>query len=320
MGLTGVSWFEPTRPALLKWGADWGPLSLSTQPWRLLTSNYVHIGIIHIALNMWCLFSLGALATRVFDRWTYLLIYTATGIAGSLASIWWHPTVVGAGASGAIFGLAGALLAALYLGKLPIPKEAVQSTLKSLLMFAAYNLFFGLRLGVDNAAHIGGLASGLLIGAFLSRSLTQPPDVRHQWRTYALVLSVALLGAATFTLRHQHPEFTSILDPSAYFEQYDKGMDAFRKEHYADAVTAFQRAVQSYPTSAEAHFLLGVAYQSVEKMDDAIAQISGGSPPESKIRRRRDRIGGSLHGERHGTRSERGHHKKQQRSRAATEC
>src|SRR5271168_713905 len=170
MALTGVSLLEPTSLQLVKWGADWGPLSLSTQPWRLLTSNYVHIGIIHIAFNMWCLFSLGALAERVFDRWTYVLVYSATGIAGSLASLAWHPTVVGAGASGAIFGLAGALLAALYLGKLPIPKEAVRGTVKSLLIFAAYNLFLGLRSGVDNAAHIGGLASGLVLGAFLSRS------------------------------------------------------------------------------------------------------------------------------------------------------
>jgi hypothetical protein len=82
MALTGVSVISPTGFQLVKWGADWGPLSLSTQPWRLLTSNYVHIGIIHIGFNMWCLLSLGALAARVFDRWTYLLIYSVTGIAG----------------------------------------------------------------------------------------------------------------------------------------------------------------------------------------------------------------------------------------------
>lgn len=66
--------------------------------------------IIHIGFNMWCPVNLGALAERALDRWTYLLTYTANGIAGSLASLAWYPTVVGAGASGAIFGLAGALL------------------------------------------------------------------------------------------------------------------------------------------------------------------------------------------------------------------
>ena len=184
MALTGVSLIGPHSEQLVKWGANWGPLSLGSQPWRLLTSNYVHIGIIHLFFNMWCLLNLGALAERVFDRWTYLLVYTGSGLAGSMFSLWWHPLVVGAGASGAIFGLAGALIAALYLGHLPIPKEAVKSTMRSLLMFAAYNLFFGLRMGVDNAAHIGGLAGGLALGAFFSRHLMEPPEERHRWRTY----------------------------------------------------------------------------------------------------------------------------------------
>jgi membrane associated rhomboid family serine protease len=120
MVLTGVSPVNPNIPQLLKWGANWGPLSLHGQPWRILTSNYVHIGILHIALNMWCLWNLGGLAELIFGGWTLLLTYTLSGLAGSIASLWWHPMVVGAGASGAIFGLAGALIAALYLGKLGV--------------------------------------------------------------------------------------------------------------------------------------------------------------------------------------------------------
>ena len=162
MALTGVSLSEPTTAQLLDWGANWGPQSLGTEPWRILSSNYLHIGILHILFNMWCLWDLGNLAERIFDRWTYLLTYTACGIAGSLASLWWHPLVVGAGASGAIFGLAGALITALYLGRLPIPAQAVRHTLRSLLVFAGYNLFFGaVGAGVDNSAHIGGLVCGL---------------------------------------------------------------------------------------------------------------------------------------------------------------
>ncbi len=204
MALTGVSPLTPTTQQLLKWGANWGPLSLGTQPWRMLTSNYVHGGIIHIFFNMWCLLNLGALAERVFDRWTYVLIYTASGLAGSLASLWWHPMVVGVGASGAIFGMAGALIAALYLGKLPIPKEAVKSTMKSLLSFAAYNLLFGLSAGIDNAAHIGGLLGGLALGAFFSRHLMEPPEQRQQWRTLAVIGTVLFLSAAIYYVRHKY--------------------------------------------------------------------------------------------------------------------
>ena len=90
MALSGVSPLQPTLQ-LVTWGANAGPLSLGPQPWRILASNYVHIGLIHIFFNMWCLWNLGQLAERIFDRWTYLMIYTATGIGGSLSSLWWHP-------------------------------------------------------------------------------------------------------------------------------------------------------------------------------------------------------------------------------------
>jgi rhomboid protease GluP len=200
MVLMGVSAVRPTTQQLLNWGANWGPLSLGVQPWRILTSNYVHGGIIHIALNMWCLWNLGYLAERIFDRWTYLLTYTACGLAGSLASLWLHPQVVGVGASGAIFGLAGAAIAALYLGRLPIPKQALQGTLRSLVAFAGYNLFFGAVVpGIDNSAHIGGLVTGLALGALLAHHLGDPPEIRNQWRMWIfLATALALFSVFTF--------------------------------------------------------------------------------------------------------------------------
>jgi len=203
MVLSGVSPLSPTISQLVTWGANFAPLSLGTQPWRMLASNYVHIGIIHIFFNMWCLWNLGMLAERIFDRWSYLLVYTASGIAGSLASLWWHPGGVGAGASGAIFGLAGGLIAVLYLGKLPIAKNALKPMLKSLIMFAAYNLFFGLVPGIDNSAHLGGLAVGLGLGAFLAGSVTAPPEVRARQRNFAMIGTLLLFLLANNYLRHR---------------------------------------------------------------------------------------------------------------------
>jgi len=139
----------------------------------------------------------------MFDRWSYLLIYTASGIAGSLASLWWHPGGIGAGASGAIFGLAGGLIAVLYLGKLPIAKDALKPTLKSLIMFAAYNLFFGLAPGIDNSAHLGGLAAGLGLGAVLARSYSEPPEARARWRNYVAVGTTLLLLAGYSYLKQK---------------------------------------------------------------------------------------------------------------------
>lgn len=202
MTLSGVSFTTPELRQLVQWGADWGPLSLTTQPWRILTSNYVHIGIIHIALNMWCLWNLGALAERIFDRWTYVLTYTACGIAGSIVSLWWHPATVGAGASGAIFGIAGALIAALRLGGLPVPPSAIKATLKSLLSFAGYNLFFGAVVpGISNAAHLGGLIAGLGLGAVLAPRLTAPPDERNSWRRLVFIMAGVLLFMLFYFVR-----------------------------------------------------------------------------------------------------------------------
>jgi len=117
-----------------------------------------------------------------------------------LGSLWWHPLVIGAGASGAIFGLAGALITALYLGKLPIPKEAMRGTMKSLVTFAGYNLLFGaVGSRIDNSAHIGGLVTGLILGAILARHLTDGPDLRTRWNS-AVFLGTAVLLVMLFNI------------------------------------------------------------------------------------------------------------------------
>lgn len=204
MVLSGVSPMGPTTAQLLRFGADFGPLSLNGESWRILTSNYVHIGLFHILFNMWCLWDLGRLSERILGGWTYALTYTACGIAGSLASLWIHPAAVGAGASGAIFGLAGALLTALYLGKLSFPGQMVRGLMRSLLSFAGYNLFFGAVVpGIDNSAHIGGLIMGLGIGALLAPQLTQPPGQRRAHERLIFTgVAVFLLGFAAF-VKHQ---------------------------------------------------------------------------------------------------------------------
>src|ERR1017187_1731001 len=95
---------------VLYWGANYGPYTLSGQWWRLVTYMFLHGGLMHIAFNMWCLWDLGALCESLYGRWTYAAIYLITGFAGGLASVGWNPGTLSVGASGAIFGLAGALI------------------------------------------------------------------------------------------------------------------------------------------------------------------------------------------------------------------
>jgi rhomboid protease GluP len=204
MAISGASLMGPSPAQLLRFGADFGPLTLGGQPWRILTSNYVHIGLVHIFFNMWCLWNLGPLSERILGPWTYFWTYTACGIAGSLASLWIHPAVIGAGASGAIFGLAGALITALYLGKLPYPGQMLRGLMRSLLSFAGYNLFFGAVVpGIDNSAHIGGLLTGLAIGALLAPQLAQAGEQRRAHERFIFIGVAVFLVAFGMFVKQQ---------------------------------------------------------------------------------------------------------------------
>ena len=191
MAFAGVSFVSPTSLDLVRWGANFGPLTIGGQWWRLLTCVFVHIGITHIALNMWCLWGLGKLAESMYDHWTFGAVYLTTGVFSSVASLIWNPARISAGASGAIFGIAGALIASLYLGEFALPKATVSALLRSVLKFAGYNLVIGAVLGfVDNAAHIGGLLMGLLLGALLAKVA---PSRDHVVRRIAVLLIGALV-------------------------------------------------------------------------------------------------------------------------------
>jgi rhomboid protease GluP len=219
MVFTGASPLNPSREQLLRWGANWGPLSLGAQPWRILTANYVHIGIIHLGFNMWCLWNLGQLAERVLGRLNYVILYTFCGLAGSLASLWWHPMSVGAGASGAIFGLAGAAIAVFYMGHLPIAKAAIQGTMRSLLTFVGYNLLFGLTPGIDNSAHIGGLVAGLTMGAALSKHILVAAEVRRMWARVTWVVMALILFVSYGAIRRAYPQLSLLADPKVIAAQ-----------------------------------------------------------------------------------------------------
>ena len=99
MTLAGVSLTEPTTAQLWHWGANYGPLTIGGQWWRLLSCVFVHIAIIHIGFNMWCLWGLGKLAESVYGHWTFGAVYLITGVAASVTSLAWNPGGTSAGAS-----------------------------------------------------------------------------------------------------------------------------------------------------------------------------------------------------------------------------
>jgi len=182
-------------------GANFGPYTLTGEWWRLVTYMFLHGGVMHIFFNMWCLWDLGRLCESLYGRWTYAAIYFTTGIAGGLGSLVWNPQTLTVGASGAIFGLAGALIASFYLGEFSLPRIAISGTLRSLLVFAVFNLFIGGFFGgVDNACHIGGLVSGLGLGAAIAR-VAPHSEPR---RVGLFVAAAILLAGGAAGLAHHH--------------------------------------------------------------------------------------------------------------------
>jgi len=177
MGISGVSWTDPSVEQAVRWGADFGPLTVSGEWWRALTSTFVHFGIIHIALNMWCLWSLGSSLELFMGRKAFAVIYLLSGLMASLTSIAWNPWRVSAGASGAIFGVAGAFVSYLYFKKAAMDGNQVRQKLKSLLIFIGYNLVYGAAGNVDNSAHLGGLVAGLILGSLAPAILRQTNHV-----------------------------------------------------------------------------------------------------------------------------------------------
>lgn len=170
MVLSGASITAPRNIDLWRWGANFGIYTVQGQWWRLLTYAFVHVGLLHLLFNMWCLWRLGFLAELIFGRVKYLVIYLVCGVFAGMASLAWRPHAISAGASGAIFGIAGALLTTFYLRKLPLRPEAIKPILRSLVTFAIINLAFGSVVpGIDNACHVGGFCCGLVIGAILPK-------------------------------------------------------------------------------------------------------------------------------------------------------
>jgi rhomboid protease GluP len=205
MCIAGVGIFEPDGRAVIAWGSNFGPLTMHGEWWRLFTATFLHFGFVHASLNMWALYESGRMVERLYGSARFLSLYVFAGLAGSMASLLWNPHVNSAGASGAIFGVFGGMLAFVVLPRNGVPAWIMAEHRNSTLLFAGYSLAYGfVHAGIDNAAHIGGLAGGFVIGLLLAR----PVDVavRRQRSPSRLVLAAAcatvILAAMWWPLGH----------------------------------------------------------------------------------------------------------------------
>lgn len=192
MVVRGVSITDPSIDALLNWGADFGPLVHQGEWWRIFTSMFLHIGIMHLLMNMYVLLIIGMLTERVFGHAGFLLLYVLAGIGGSFMSLTLHPGLVSAGASGAVFGLYGGLFGFLLMDRRFLAKRLIKSQVTTAGIFIAYNLVYGLKPGIDLSAHGGGLAAGFVFGAWLTLPLPAEPGQRLRRNTIVAICGAAL--------------------------------------------------------------------------------------------------------------------------------
>lgn len=201
--MAGMNPLAPDGEAAIRVGSNFGPLTIDGQWWRLFSATFVHFGIIHLALNMLALYQNGRTIERLFGSGRFLLLYVFAGLSGSLTSLLWNPEVNSAGASGAIFGIFGGLLAFVVNPRNDVPKDVMAEHRNSTLLFAAYSLFYGFaHSGIDNAAHLGGLAGGFAMGLVLARPLNAEHRSQPGWSRWLLaaVAGTAILFAMAWPL------------------------------------------------------------------------------------------------------------------------
>jgi membrane associated rhomboid family serine protease/tetratricopeptide (TPR) repeat protein len=277
MLISGVGLFGPTTKQVLAWGANSGVRVAEGQWWRLLTAAFVHIGVLHLGVNMLALRSL-AVVERLFGSAGFAFIYFASALGASVTSILWHPANVSAGASGALFGLLGALLAFFLAHRRIMPNAISRPMILNLLVTIGINVVFGLSVAfIDNGAHFGGLATGFAAGLCLNRELVPggpgspamfvaKPSRKPLARS--ILLGLVILAAAAFIPARvrSDPRVSVVLLLGEASESIEAG-------DYTAAEAACDRAIASNPESAEAHYLRARCRNQLNDVEGAVSDL-----------------------------------------------
>lgn len=202
---SGVDINEPSLESLLMWGANALPFSIGYEPWRLVTSGFLHIGLMHLLFNCFAMYYFGQVAEVTFGSVKFLLLFLLSVVGGNLLNnyvTWWQifhndgAPGISAGASGGIMGIGMALLMVELLKKslLNFPAKGGNPQLKNLAIIMGINLMYGFAVpGIDNAGHIGGaltgavLAVGIMLGYRYSGHNNKLSFKALPWLIFAII-------------------------------------------------------------------------------------------------------------------------------------
>lgn len=196
MLLGGAGFWHSPNGIQLAWGANFGPATQDGEWWRLGSAMFLHFGIVHLVMNMWALWDGGQFVERMYGHMRFLIIYFISGLAGNLLSLVIQGGhAVSGGASGAIFGIYGALLTFLWRERNNLHPGEFRWLFWAAVGFTIFSISFGFVIpGIDNSAHIGGFIAGLLSSTVLAQPLQMVERLPQKNRLFAgVVMLVALV-------------------------------------------------------------------------------------------------------------------------------
>jgi rhomboid protease GluP len=264
----------------LDWGANFGPATQEGEWWRLLTAVFVHLSLIHVAVNLWALWDIGRLVEGLLGRWRYTLLFVGSGVFGNLTSLALQDHQrVSSGASGAIFGLYGALIAFLWRERASIAPDEYRWISRVAIAFSALMLVVGLFIpSMDNAAHAGGLLAGMVLANLLGHTAVGPIASRAQ-RIFspAGLLAVAAVLAVSFGLSsppYRYSEELTTRSAISKFVTEDK------------RITARWHALLEFDSNASFDHVAGLLNQEVaepyQRSFEALAKVESSTNVPSR--------------------------------------
>ncbi|SFJ20847.1 rhomboid protease GluP [Halobacillus dabanensis] len=294
---------------LIEYGAKYNPAIIDGEWWRIATSMFLHIGVLHLFMNMFALFYLGTAVEKLYGTWRFVFIYMLSGLFGGVASFMLNPHVA-AGASGAIFGLFGALL---FFG-VQYKQLFFRTMGWNLIFIVCLNIAFGLLVPqVDNGAHIGGM-----IGGFLATAIVRMPKQKKPQMQIIALVTYGIALSSMFTIGHfgwmngeqtlsQVQETQELNQQGAYEEVIEKTSEALESPGQYEAPLLFNRSfaymqkgelgaaeadllhvVELNSEMAEAHYNLAILYQEKkekEKATEHAARAAELNPEESDFQK-----------------------------------
>lgn len=273
---------------LIKNGAKYNPAIIDGEWWRIISSMFLHIGVFHLFMNMLALYYLGTAVERIYGSLRFLIIYFLAGIGGGIVSFAFSVSV-SAGASGALFGLFGALL---FFGVVH-KKLFLQTMGRGLLLVVGINIVFGFLVPqIDMGAHLGGLIFGFIASAIVHLPKNKQKLLQSTALiTYiVLVFSIGLYGVSAtenspqislimieeYNLNEQYDEAinfaTNALQNPGEFEAeilFQRAYSYIKLGNVNDAIHDLEKSVKINPTIAEAHYNLAILYYEKNDIEQA---------------------------------------------------